>query len=501
MSKTDEKKLEEEKKISRRNYLKYAGAGVVAVAVAGAGAYYATRPGPTPTPTTTVTSTVASTGTPTLVREPPPSQDPLIFDIWAFRPEIPESIAEICNKQFDENVKVEVLSGNFFALIEGKFMANAPIDMCYTGASTAHRYYAAKWAIGLNDIEKNDIVPYDIKEILADLNKGKYQFVDGYTAQDGQLLGLPYFQSSRCAILANDLVLAKAGLDGPENYPETYDEMYANIEKLAKAGVKEPYWIHWWVYPSLGPAWEWISEIVNTEGEEALFDSKTFEPNFDINTKAAEVLKTWKWLWDNNYVNHGIISMNSEGDYLAGFASGRYAYSGQQTYDLKTFNDPSFSKIAGHVSPVPPKKHGWGILDACGYTLMRREWAPYKEQRAKRMVEVFGYKDKNGEYAASKKWLMDAPAALQSGYEEANLDPEVISSWKKWVAREEDIKVLDDLLKTTGCPPVWKTYWYFEWQTRVNEWLPLFLQGKKTLNETIEGLREYALELKKTYTF
>jgi multiple sugar transport system substrate-binding protein len=56
MSKSDEKKPEE-KNISRRNYLKYAGAGVVVVAVAGAGAYYATQPAPTPIPTQTQTAT------------------------------------------------------------------------------------------------------------------------------------------------------------------------------------------------------------------------------------------------------------------------------------------------------------------------------------------------------------------------------------------------------------------------------------------------------------
>ena len=53
-----------EQKISRRRYLKYAGAGIVAIAVAGAGAYYATRPGPTTTPPTTTlarTTTVIPT--------------------------------------------------------------------------------------------------------------------------------------------------------------------------------------------------------------------------------------------------------------------------------------------------------------------------------------------------------------------------------------------------------------------------------------------------------
>jgi len=54
----EEKKasMPEEKKVSRRNYLKYAGAGIVVVAVAGAGAYYAMSPTAAPPSTTEMTT-------------------------------------------------------------------------------------------------------------------------------------------------------------------------------------------------------------------------------------------------------------------------------------------------------------------------------------------------------------------------------------------------------------------------------------------------------------
>jgi len=52
--------MSEEKKVSRRGYVKYAGAGIVVVAVAGAGAYYATKPG-APTETTTTQATPTTT--------------------------------------------------------------------------------------------------------------------------------------------------------------------------------------------------------------------------------------------------------------------------------------------------------------------------------------------------------------------------------------------------------------------------------------------------------
>ncbi len=54
--------MTEEKKVSRRGYVKYAGAGIVVVAGAAAGAYYATKPPPAAT-TTAATTSATSTKT------------------------------------------------------------------------------------------------------------------------------------------------------------------------------------------------------------------------------------------------------------------------------------------------------------------------------------------------------------------------------------------------------------------------------------------------------
>jgi len=56
-----ENKLSEDKKISRRNYLKYVAGGVVAVAVVGGAGYYLTSSGAPPTPPMTETTAASST--------------------------------------------------------------------------------------------------------------------------------------------------------------------------------------------------------------------------------------------------------------------------------------------------------------------------------------------------------------------------------------------------------------------------------------------------------
>ncbi|MBS7649732.1 MAG: extracellular solute-binding protein [Candidatus Bathyarchaeia archaeon] len=57
--------MSEEKKVSRRSWVKYAGAGVVVVAAAAGAGYYATQPKPTPTPTPTTPTPTTPTPTPT----------------------------------------------------------------------------------------------------------------------------------------------------------------------------------------------------------------------------------------------------------------------------------------------------------------------------------------------------------------------------------------------------------------------------------------------------
>jgi branched-chain amino acid transport system substrate-binding protein len=56
--------MSEEKKVSRRGWIKYAGAGVVVVAAAAGAGYYATQPKPTPTPIPTTPIPTPTTPTP-----------------------------------------------------------------------------------------------------------------------------------------------------------------------------------------------------------------------------------------------------------------------------------------------------------------------------------------------------------------------------------------------------------------------------------------------------
>jgi len=76
--------MSEEKKVSRRKYVAYAGAGVVIVAAAAAGGYYATRKPATPTPTPTAPATPTPKPTPTPTELPAPREYLEKFPNWEY---------------------------------------------------------------------------------------------------------------------------------------------------------------------------------------------------------------------------------------------------------------------------------------------------------------------------------------------------------------------------------------------------------------------------------
>jgi len=109
-----------DEKVSRRNYVKYAGAAVVVVAGAAAGAYYATKPGAPPP--TTETSAAAET---------PPETLKIAYD---FAPcEAPFFVA-ITNKYFEaEGIpsKFEIFPcGSAAELRESIHSGNAILGYC-----------------------------------------------------------------------------------------------------------------------------------------------------------------------------------------------------------------------------------------------------------------------------------------------------------------------------------------------------------------------------------
>jgi ABC-type glycerol-3-phosphate transport system substrate-binding protein len=493
-------KEEESKKVSRRRFLKYGAAAAVVAAVAAGGAYYAMTPPPTtPTAPSMTSSTAAATMPATTAAGGPAPIGSVNLAVWGYHPEIVQKSIAHWGQDYNDQASMSVVAGDWESSMETRFIAGIPIDVCYANPFHAIRWYKAGWIQNLESIQTASNIPYDISAVKSALYEGVRA---SWTATDGTLLALPYFTSNRGNLAANDQMLDKLGLSG--EYPQTWSDLYDQIAKIQAKGVATPFLPHWFA-EWFGACWGWLFEVANraTNGNDAMFDSKTFEATFDTNTLAAEVLTDWVNLWKAGAVPKGVLTM-SESDFIAAYATGRYAYSPQQTYDIiGTFNTPSICPIAGSVSLVPATKQPWGLLDEGGYVLTSNRTRPRSDQDLKRAesLETFmGYKDKEGTYFVAKQWA--EVSFLNSGYPDILKDPDVISAYTTQLGANRVntfFSNMNSLYNVIQQPAVWKTFWYTDWQTQVNQTLPNVLTGKTTVNDAITTLRQSALNLLKQY--
>jgi ABC-type glycerol-3-phosphate transport system substrate-binding protein len=462
--------MSEKKEVSRRGYLKYAGAGIVVVAGAAVGGYYATR-GP------------ATPETPTLP-DLPPSEDPILFGQWAWGPEIVRGYLDTFEDMYNENVAQEVFSGgDYGALLDIKFVTGAPLDVCYAFADNAHKWHYAGWIEDLNQVIEN----------VDEIKKEMYpKVLEGLTAVDGALNGLPYFCDTATAPMANMAILREAGLDN--QLPRSFDELHEQCELLKKEGYADPPYVPFWTTESFG-FWDWFGHS-HSLGDD-MFDPKTLEPTFDVNTACRDVLEDWKMLWDKELVPHGLLTA-TEGDVIGWFATGNYAFARHNLYDIKRFNDPSFSNFAGDCAAIPVDKHPWGVMNNCSYVLSKHyERSPGHTKRVVDFMKFMGWRDKNGDLYIAKKWAL--LANLGSGYSAVLEEPEVLDAMQGWVHSPADIEAMKSVRENMWMPILFKAPWSPQFITQQNLRIGPVLLGELSINQAIEELRDLAEQFWKQY--
>ena len=412
---------------------------------------------------------------------------PLVFRGWNYHPEVVEDNVKKFNAMYGENVDYQTVSGDYGSLMEKMHINKEPLNFAYANPQTAHRWYLAGWVWDLAGI-------WSIEDIKKDLYPAWRDIV---SRKDGTLLGLPYFQSVRGTITTNEEMLQKVGIT-PKEYPKTWEELYDQLYQIKKQGATDvPFLPHWFATAWFGLAWGFQFECMNRGA--VLFDDNG-NPVFD--QKCYDILDYYKKLLADGIVPKEVFTMQ-ETDFIDGFASGRYAYSPQQIYDNKVFNDPTRSKLAkGGSNPnakgsmyVPVDKQPWGLIDSGIYLSIKRPGQDEKTlARSYRLQEFYGYKDKDGNFFVSKRWAIEQ--ALNSGYPVTLDDPDVQAAYKKWMPDYDfQFKAMQSLLSNAKSPPVWKRYFYEEWNSKALTELSQAILGQKGTKEALDGLKTLASQL------
>ena len=408
----------------------------------------------------------------------------LVFRGWNFRPEVVQENTETFNAKYDETADYQTITGDYIAIMENFHIANQPLDMAYANPATLARWAVPDW-----------LVDYESWWNVDDARGEMYDGVrDSLTVND-RLFGLPYFVSIRGTMMANNAILEKAGIT-PDQYPTTWDELYDQARQMKRDGVTDgppllPHWFAAGVW--FGVSWGYLFECLNRG---AVLFGENNEPVFDDQT--LDILENWRMLAEEEVIPDGVFTMG-EADYIDAFAKGTYAYSPQQVYDLKTFNDPNVSQVAGQVAPVPVVDQPWGLIDEGIYVVANRNQSEEQLRRDYRLGGFFGYRDEieGGDLYVAKRWAIEA--ALNSGYTSVIEDPEVIAAYNEWLPEPEMLETINGIVNAGQFPRVWQTFWWEEWNAQAMTDLPKAILGQEPVADIHAGLKSLAEELAARY--
>ena len=409
--------MSEEKKVSRRKYIAYAGAGVVIVAGAAAGAYYATRkPAPSPTPTPTPTPTMPTTPTAKPTPTPTPTKLPyegitLVQQACAEPLAVPfKMAAEEFKKRTGATIIIEEVA---YGHVHDKVMTEAiggtgAYDLVHMNPVWASDVVLGGYAlpvdqyIDVNSEEWLDIIPA-FRE---------------YVKWGGKIYGWPMDGDTHALYYRKDLFEHP---DEKEEFkkrygyelrvPETWDEYLDAAEfftrkkgeTLAGKKLEEDFWgtggnfrreqVHWWFFARYFGL-----------GGKYYFDPETMEPAFtsEAGVRALEIMLKEA---DPKRSPPGVLSWGFT-ELFSGFYTGIIAMSSANIWpDMAPMSeDPTKSKIRGKwgISHVPgtyevwnyeekkwektdklfvrtPVPHNWMVLimKTCKHPDVAAEWAKF----------------------------------------------------------------------------------------------------------------------------
>jgi len=349
-----------EKTVSRRGYVKYAGAGIVIVAGAAAGAYYATRPPPTPAETTTMAT---ATG--------PKEWSDFYKEAAAPYKGTKLQVISVSGQRLEDTL---ISSGQEFEKLTGISVEVTPLSWDAGHEKVVSDYVAKAGAydgatidgwVMANFTQSGYLVPQDQFWNNSALRDPNFNFddlvpsiVDLNCTWQNEWWGLPYIGDVSVLFYRKDL-FDKYDMKPPETWDEytqtakffakdvfEQEHVYGSAEQL-KMGIDCP---TSWVYRYGGPFDQYHPVVNNKYGKQA------FQWTKDVLPYSAPATLEYDSMESGDAFLRGDVAMNPNWGFLAGKAV-----------------DPTMSKIQDKwfVAPVPkglekrtPFLGGWvlGIL-------------------------------------------------------------------------------------------------------------------------------------------
>ena len=327
---------------------------------------------------------------------------------------------------------------DYHAVTETQFLGGAvDYDVPFADPGYTKKWYRAGWIQSVDDFPG-----------IADLEADSIDAALTEIELDGKMVALPYYVGTE-HFFYNSEMLDKIGAKPPADWG-TFIEV---SRMLRDKGIVEypfsPYWTREFTliwYQFMAASW--------SEGAQALFDAK-FNPVFETDPACLAVLNTWHQLYAEKLVPPDILS-TSYGNTGNIFSAGRSAFIIRYQLELKNYNDPTKSLIAGKAKNalLPGKAHTTNLWVSNWFMTA----ATPDRDAAWQLLSFLGGKDKTGQYYTPKR-LIGLDYGLGFCYKSLFDDPDIVASWGKW-SDPAIIKAQTANSKTVG--PVINETWYIE---------------------------------------
>ena len=381
----------------------------------------------------------------------------IFFRGWPFKADVVADNVKRYNETLQGHVDYQTVThGDYPSLMEKALIAGDALDIIYGNPPTAVRFYEAGWITPADDMP-------DIDAIKADMfDNARHAF-----SYKGKLLGLSYFLAVRGVMMVNTQRQTELGVADAQ--PGNWDAFYDHLLALNAKGARDLYMPHWF-NEFYGISWAYISEVLNRGGSQ--IDPATLAPALTLDGPAGETLRDWKAIYNAGLVSEEVLSFN-DAAIVEAFASGRFLYSAQASYNLEVFNDPAQSRIAGKTSFLPFQGRSWGLIDSAMYLRTSRRRSPSLNEDTRRFQSWYGYKDQDGKMAVAQRWANGS--MLFSAYKSVMESDATKSAFRKGLASQADYDRLLTLYANAPHPPMWKVVWAEEYNSFLRQRLGRFL--------------------------
>ena len=361
------------KKLNRRQFLKTAGALGVGLAASQSVGAYAQSVLP------------AKLTAPGLLRGIPAGQDktPLEFYGWDFQPQQIEANLKIFTDQTGVPVNVHIIPNvGFSGALQTKIMGGIHMDVFYNFRYNTSKFYYAGWARRMDDLP-------DADKILADMFPNARPL---FTAQDGALICLPYFNAVH-VLYYNQAYLKNAGFSGP---PKSKQELYDQCKKLKDAGTAPTPYVAYWIREFCE---EYLMVYLLSEGIKP-FDEK-YDPVFQDDPGTVDMFTWWQAMFKDGMTSPTMLTdevtkvqtMEQEGN---------AAFFTLHHYFLKGIREAKAKESDNIVlSDWMPGKTGQTFLMG---EVIQMGGDPVNLDDVWACMKFYGWKDKNGEMRTFKEW-------------------------------------------------------------------------------------------------